>query len=518
MTIPSHDRTIAPENSTKAWLWATRASAAGIVLAVVGYLYRKDLWLDEAMLALNVMDRDFAGLLRPLDLGQAAPVGYLWLLKVCVLAGGLSEYALRAPSLLAQIGLLLLLPRLCRRWLPEFSLLPPIATAVVALHPGLLAYALMAKPYAIDVWVAVAVPWLTFWAAEGEWRGVRLLFAVVIFGLLPWFSFASVFVLGGVGGAELVRLVMQRRWGESMRATAGYAVAGASFLASYLLFVRSNPVRGVLLEMDINRHFLSLSFWRRTTWTEWGEHAGLLFGQQAGVPAAMAGLSALVILVAVFALGSQRRLLRSAWLAGPILLVAVAAAAHLYPLMNRTILFLVPAVVLSIAVGLSVLAETGRTAGLSLAWLAGALLFAAPWSWMLVRAVRPLADEGLSTVMREVSAYPVRADCLVIDSLSTPVFTLYNRWRHYESVAPVVGADGFDDSWEKQQARLDALPAGTTVWMILPETSIGPAEERHRAEQYLRRRGRVLAALERLDSAAYLIELTSGSAAATPRS
>lgn len=45
----------------------------GIILRLVQYLYNRSIWLDESFIALNIMNRSFLELLKPLDFGQAAP-------------------------------------------------------------------------------------------------------------------------------------------------------------------------------------------------------------------------------------------------------------------------------------------------------------------------------------------------------------------------------------------------------------------------------------------------------------
>ena len=52
------------------------AIAWGIVLRLVPYLVNRSLWLDESMLALNIIHRSFAGLWAPLDFNQGAPLDF----------------------------------------------------------------------------------------------------------------------------------------------------------------------------------------------------------------------------------------------------------------------------------------------------------------------------------------------------------------------------------------------------------------------------------------------------------
>ena len=56
------------------------ALAIGVALRIVAYLRRSTLWVDEAALARNVVERSLHDLLTvPLDYGQAAPKGFLLL-------------------------------------------------------------------------------------------------------------------------------------------------------------------------------------------------------------------------------------------------------------------------------------------------------------------------------------------------------------------------------------------------------------------------------------------------------
>ena len=54
------------------------ADGLGLAWRVARYAACPPLWGDEAFIAVSLLTRDFAGLLRPLEYYQIAPVGFLW--------------------------------------------------------------------------------------------------------------------------------------------------------------------------------------------------------------------------------------------------------------------------------------------------------------------------------------------------------------------------------------------------------------------------------------------------------
>ena len=52
--------------------------ALGIAMRLLRFGLNYPLWRDEAYLAWNLLDRDYAGLTRPLDYQQVCPLLFLW--------------------------------------------------------------------------------------------------------------------------------------------------------------------------------------------------------------------------------------------------------------------------------------------------------------------------------------------------------------------------------------------------------------------------------------------------------
>jgi predicted membrane-bound mannosyltransferase len=113
----------------------------------------RSLWLDEATLALNVLDRGFSSLTGELDFNQGAPVGFLFAEKVLTIFIGSSEYALRLFPLVCSLASIYLFSLLARRLLPDYAV--PIALLLFATASGLIYYASVLKQYSSDVAMAL---------------------------------------------------------------------------------------------------------------------------------------------------------------------------------------------------------------------------------------------------------------------------------------------------------------------------------------------------------------------------
>jgi len=56
---------------------ARLAIIVGIVLRLRYYAFNRSLWLDESLLALNLIHRSYRQLLKPLDYSQGSRLGFL---------------------------------------------------------------------------------------------------------------------------------------------------------------------------------------------------------------------------------------------------------------------------------------------------------------------------------------------------------------------------------------------------------------------------------------------------------
>ena len=141
--------------------WRSAASISvvlclvGVALRLIQYLHHRSLWFDEAMLALNILNRSYSQLLKPLDYNQGAPVGFLFLERLVGTCCGFGEYALRLIPLIAGVCSLYLFYKVAQLLLPQKAVW--IAIGLAAVSPHLIYYSSELKQYSTDVLVATAL-------------------------------------------------------------------------------------------------------------------------------------------------------------------------------------------------------------------------------------------------------------------------------------------------------------------------------------------------------------------------
>jgi len=405
----------------------------GGALRLIEYLVNRPFSIDESFLALNLIEKSPLQLLHALDFKQAAPLGFLELEKLAVGVVGHSEYALRLFPLLASLVSLPLFYAAGRRMLSAAAL--PFACAAFALLDPAIYYADTAKQYEFDLAAAIGLCALGVWMLGRPLDRTGLLVLAVAGGLVVWFSHASVFVLAAVGIALAVGPVARRAWRE-LAALAAVAVVWLISFGAELQLSRSNLSR-IQQAFDSSQVLLGTGKGSAT----WFDAATAKVRYLVGLEDTATGFPILgslprevnqgltVLLCVVVALGflslARQRPPAALLLGVPPILVLVVSAFHKYPLVGRTLVFVLPLVALALGEGLRVLVRGPRPkvvlGGAVAATVLGALALLPA-----VHLVQPHANEGMRPALEDLGRHARRGDTLYVGHLAQYGFVYYH--------------------------------------------------------------------------------------------
>jgi hypothetical protein len=320
------------------------------------YAANRSITLDESFVSLNVARHSARGLLGQLDWNSAAPVGFLELDKLLTSTLGVSEYVLRAPAFVAALASVLMFARLAQRVASSpTSVLAAVVFAVLAFP---LSYAAIAKPYAFDVLAATAL-WLATVNVLAQPGKITWIISLGVVGVLaPVFSYASVFNVAATS-AVLLGMSFERAVSRDVRIRfrALVGVWAVLFVLAYLWHhssfaqLQGSFGSGQLSSEQSFRDVLGAIRIVLGVSTE-GTHVG-------GIVAGIAAAAAAFFLVYGGVALAQRAWQIAALVVLPGVFAAIGSAAALYPVVPRTMLFLVPGLALALATGV-VAFSTGR--------------------------------------------------------------------------------------------------------------------------------------------------------------
>jgi len=200
------------------------------------------MWLDELAIAINVSERNLAELLlRPLDLNQVAPPGFLALEKLGGLLLGHDEAGLRLFPWLASLASLFLFWRVAMRCTSGVTLAAGLLA--FAASPALVWYAGNAKQYSGDVSVTLLLLLLALQVDEDRWSAREAALWGLVGGAAILASQPAVLVGAGLVVVLVARRLHSQKPLPPVLALGGGWAIGAAVVTAASLLVVSTKVR-----------------------------------------------------------------------------------------------------------------------------------------------------------------------------------------------------------------------------------------------------------------------------------
>jgi hypothetical protein len=449
--------------------WPTVALVAAVVvgtgLRLLAFTVDRPLWIDEAMIALNLCDRSVGQMFEPLDRNQTAPVAFLLAGKLCVTVFGPTEHALRLPALVGSLLGLLAFSFAAVRLLPPGA--ARLAVWLFALSPTVVNYAAEVKQYSTDAAVtagllAVAAPLL-----RTPTRGRQI--ALGVCGTLAvWVAHPAVFVLAAIGAVLFVQSLMTKQHRLTV-VLLGMAWL-ASFAGMYQVNARFGTANTYLADYWAD-FFMPRSLgagpWLVERWVDFFRSAGGFGGEM--LPAA--GLAAVAAVVGVVMLWRDGRRAEVLVSAGVFAVTLFASLLGKYPFNGRVLLFLTPVGVLMAAHGTAAVAGAVWAKAKLAAVVIVAAMLVSPAAEVVRQLRHPDRAEDVPVVLRHIRERWQPGDRLYVYNGNTdvgagPAFEFYTREARFPADAVVLGGEYRKDA-RGYQAEVNALAATPgRVWVL----------------------------------------------------
>jgi len=226
----------------------------------------------------------------------------------------------------------------------------PVALFLFAVSSTLIYFSSETKQYSSDATIALLLYAAILYVQSKPLTAPRIFSLGILGAIAIWFSHPSVFVLAGAGATLALFRLYRKDWKELYRLSIVYIIWALSLSVFYFISIRALSQNDYFLGyfrggfMPLPPRSLPDLMWFMNTFLAIFKHPG-------GLPVSVSGIAALVFLVGCVLLYSKNKE-KFFILISPALIALFASGFHLYPFLERLLLFIVPSLLILIAEGM----------------------------------------------------------------------------------------------------------------------------------------------------------------------
>jgi hypothetical protein len=449
--------------SDVAW-WAV--ILAGFVLRLRQYLADLSLWIDEANLARNIVDRSFFGLARPLDFEQGAPLGFLFVEKTVLLILGNQDYILRLFPLFSGLLSLYLLYCISREY---FGMAGLFSLFFFSISWPLIYYSSELKQYSSDVLVSVGLIYLMFRAEHPSARRTEILTLGAAGVISMWMSHPAIFILASAGLVLAVENLLRKNYSLLFWILGVGILWMANLGLVYLVSIQGLMSNSYLLNFW-RADFMPLPPWGHLAWFQASYWNLLGITTYLSNPAVGYSAFSMSILLFIGMIGSFIHHRGLTWMMVlPFLFVLLASALQKYPFGERLILFLLPFLFLLMAEGLGqmylAIARWNRTVSLVICGFVALVAIRRPASFSFQYFLSPYMREDIKPALAYVSQNARPGDVIYVYYGSQPAFEYYAHFYNFENDKVIFGIASRTDP-SRYVDDIGQLRGSRRVWLV----------------------------------------------------
>jgi len=351
----------------------------GLALRLFHFFYDRSLWMDEVYLSTSLVKLNYNKLISgPLYYQQKAPILFLLATKFVVDLFGNKEIFLRIiPLISGMISMFLFIP-VAKYFLKNFALL--LAIAIICLSPALTYHSVEIKQYSTELLGTVLSLYL-YIRLKDKFDLKNLIFWGFSGAFILWFSYSSIFILGGIGIGLTLLYLMRKNWNHLFFSLVPFSIWLISFSINYLIFTHKHAesewiaywFRAYDNFMPFPPKSISdLKWFAMNIYRMLDYPLGLLWNfngftanQNLNMILKMPFLPLIFLFTGIYIV-FKRKLFELTVLIVPIVLMFLASGMELYPLTERFWVFIAPIFILFIAKGYEVISFYFKTKWMSI--------------------------------------------------------------------------------------------------------------------------------------------------------
>ncbi|MBC8047341.1 MAG: glycosyltransferase family 39 protein [Fimbriimonadaceae bacterium] len=408
---------------------------SSILLSAIQYIYNRSLWLDEAVLALNIINKNSFQLLQPLDYNQVAPVLFLQIEKLFSFIIPNSEYGLRLFPLLCFWASLYFFYKIIKLLFTD-SYTIIFALSLFVFNSTLIYYSNEVKQYMGDVLVLTAIYSLVLQTDKREKDKYYLL---CIAGTVSIFiSNAAPIILFSTGMYILYNNIKNKRPGFKYIA-AVFSIWLISFLVYYYCFIHQHPTKDIMIDYWSDaKAFMPANPFTKGFYEFLFSKFKMMFTSLLNFN--YIGLYCLSFLFfAGYILTRKRKKTGvTLLLLLPILLHLLLSAFKLYPFDERLVLYLCPIIIIAIAFGFNYLKE--YIFHISKIERSRLLLIFVPFIFLIIFFTNsfPIKNEEIKTSLSYIKNNMQANDNIYVYYSAIPAFTYYTDIKFFHISSPII--------------------------------------------------------------------------------
>jgi len=436
--------------------------SAGILISFIQFIFNRSLWLDEALLALNILNRNHLSLLGHLGGGQVAPIFFLQIEKTITEIGGNSEYALRLFPLVSFLLSIFFFYKILH-FFSQNPLTIIFALSMFIFNTTIIYYASEVKQYMTDVLVLLT----TYYIILKNYDNLNYKYLILAsWGALAIFLSNVAPVILTTAGIYLIYSSIKSTKLEAHILLQIFEIWFVTFAVYYVLFIHNHPSQDYMLAFwEKNNAFLPMNPLHKEFYVFIYKKASLLtyilFNKN--IPGTI--VYSLIILYGVILTIKKSKIYIIILSILPLLIHLTLSGFRLYPFDIRLILYLFPTLIIIAVQGIEKLIEIGAPKIGSRKVALFVLVLPITMVVLLLRNF-PIQKDEIKSSLTVLKTHKKQNEKLFINYYGHASFQYYQKIKFYpDTASPVILGSWNNGITEQNLHQIKQLQGSN--WVLL---------------------------------------------------